>query len=103
MPLYEYECEACQHRLEEIQSFADEPLKKCPNCKKDKLVRLITGGLGFSIKGGTSKTTTLGNAKKPGDNSQARIEAMGGRYIPMDSTEQKFEERMKELKGSGEI
>ena len=32
MPLYEYECEACGHRFEQIQSFSDPPIEKCPVC-----------------------------------------------------------------------
>ena len=32
MPLYEYECEACRHRFEQIQSFSDPPIEKCPVC-----------------------------------------------------------------------
>jgi putative FmdB family regulatory protein len=32
MPLYEYECEACGHRFEQIQSFSDPPVDKCPAC-----------------------------------------------------------------------
>ena len=51
MPTYEYECKACGHKFEEIQSFSDEPLKKCPECKKKKLQRLIGTGAGFIFKG----------------------------------------------------
>lgn len=32
MPLYEYQCKKCKHRLEKIQMFSDKPLKKCPEC-----------------------------------------------------------------------
>jgi putative FmdB family regulatory protein len=32
MPLYEYECDACGHRVEIIQKFSDAPLDKCPKC-----------------------------------------------------------------------
>jgi putative FmdB family regulatory protein len=32
MPLYEYECKKCKHRFERIQKFADQPIKKCPQC-----------------------------------------------------------------------
>ena len=32
MPLYEYECEACEHRFERIQKFSDPPLDTCPKC-----------------------------------------------------------------------
>jgi putative FmdB family regulatory protein len=98
MPTYEYQCEACNHAFEEIQSFNEPPVEKCPKCKKKKVKRLISGGLGFSIKGGTSSITSQGKVTY---NPQA--EAMGGRYVPMDSAEQKFEQRMSELKSSGEI
>ncbi len=32
MPIYEYECEKCGHRFEQIQKFSDPPLEACPAC-----------------------------------------------------------------------
>ena len=32
MPLYEYECEKCGHRVEKIQKFSDPPLETCEKC-----------------------------------------------------------------------
>ena len=32
MPLYEYECEVCKHRFEQIQKFSDPPVEKCSAC-----------------------------------------------------------------------
>src|SRR5262245_36496819 len=32
MPLYEYQCDACQHRFEMIRKFSDQPLEACPSC-----------------------------------------------------------------------
>jgi len=33
MPLYEYQCEECDHRFEVIQkSFSDPAVQKCPKC-----------------------------------------------------------------------
>lgn len=32
MPIYEYQCEACGHRSEELQRLADPPLATCPKC-----------------------------------------------------------------------
>jgi putative FmdB family regulatory protein len=32
MPLYEYECESCAHRVEVIQKFSDAPISVCPKC-----------------------------------------------------------------------
>jgi putative FmdB family regulatory protein len=32
MPTYEYACTKCGEHLEAVQSFTDDPLKKCPAC-----------------------------------------------------------------------
>lgn len=32
MPLYEYECEKCEHRFEKIENVSASPKKKCPKC-----------------------------------------------------------------------
>jgi putative FmdB family regulatory protein len=32
MPIYEYECEKCGHRIEKIQKFSDPPLETCDKC-----------------------------------------------------------------------
>lgn len=42
MPTYEYSCDYCEHFLEVYQKLSDKPLKKCPQCKKHKLVKLIS-------------------------------------------------------------
>ena len=51
MPTYDYECSACKHRFEELQSFSEATLKKCPKCKKKKLNRLIGVGAAILFKG----------------------------------------------------
>lgn len=52
MPTYEYACDACGHEWEASQSIKDNPLKKCPSCKKMKAKRQISAGTGFILKGG---------------------------------------------------
>ena len=51
MPTYQYECEACGHEFEELQSMTEPKLKKCPKCGKLKLSRLIGSGAGMIFKG----------------------------------------------------
>jgi putative FmdB family regulatory protein len=51
MPTYEYHCDACDHEFEEMQSFSEAPLTKCPACGKKKLRRLFGTGAGFIFKG----------------------------------------------------
>ena len=51
MPTYEYLCPKCGHAFEQFQSMKDEPLKKCPKCKKAGVKRLVGGGAGLIFKG----------------------------------------------------
>jgi putative FmdB family regulatory protein len=51
MPTYDYQCDACNHTFEEFQSMMDKRLKKCPQCKKPKLRRLIGTGAAIIFKG----------------------------------------------------
>jgi putative FmdB family regulatory protein len=51
MPTYDYECSACGHTFDELQSFNEPPLTKCPACKKNKLQRLFGGGGAIIFKG----------------------------------------------------
>ena len=51
MPTYEYACPKCGHQFEQFQSMKDDPLKKCPKCKKAGLKRLVGGGAGLIFKG----------------------------------------------------
>jgi putative FmdB family regulatory protein len=51
MPIYEYQCEACGHRLEKLQKIADDPLKDCPACNKPELKKLVSAAA-FRLKGG---------------------------------------------------
>jgi putative FmdB family regulatory protein len=51
MPTYDYECDACAHKFEQYQGINDPKLTKCPNCKKQKLRRLIGTGAAIMFKG----------------------------------------------------
>ena len=39
MPTYDYECDACGHKMELFQSISEPVKRKCPKCKKNKLRR----------------------------------------------------------------
>jgi putative FmdB family regulatory protein len=42
MPVYTYRCENCGIQFERHQSFTDEPLKTCPECRRKALKKVIT-------------------------------------------------------------
>jgi len=51
MPTYEYNCDNCGHRFEQLQSITAKALRKCPKCGKSALKRLIGTGAGVIFKG----------------------------------------------------
>lgn len=50
MPIYEYECPACDKIFEVQQRMTDAPLKVCPDCS-GKVKKLISAS-SFQLKGG---------------------------------------------------
>jgi len=50
MPFYEYQCSACGEQTEVMQKISDKPLRKCPECGKNALVKLISAPV-FRLKG----------------------------------------------------
>jgi putative FmdB family regulatory protein len=77
MPTYDYKCSACEHTFDELQSFSDAPLTKCPKCKKNKLERLFGGGGAIIFKGGGFYETDYRRAgqKPPADESAPSSES----------------------------
>ena len=44
MPTYEYECAACGATFERFQAITDKPVRRCPECRKTRVRRLISSG-----------------------------------------------------------
>ena len=51
MPFYEYECSSCKFYSEVMQKISDAPLRKCPECGKNQLKKLVSAPV-FRLKGG---------------------------------------------------
>lgn len=97
MPTYDYECSACGHRFEELQSFADPPLTKCPNCKKNKLTRLFGGGGAIIFKGGGFYETDY---RRAGEKNSETAEADKSDNKPETKPETKTESKADASDGS---
>ncbi|PIE82918.1 MAG: FmdB family transcriptional regulator [Candidatus Contendobacter odensis] len=50
MPIYEYRCQSCQHKMEVMQKLSDPELTDCPSCHQPQLKKLISV-VGFRFKG----------------------------------------------------
>ena len=51
MPTYAYACGSCEHEFDAFQSIKARPLRKCPECGKNTLKRLLGTGAGILFKG----------------------------------------------------
>jgi len=49
MPRYDYRCKDCDHEVEVVQAFTDDPLTECPSC--GGALRKKFGAVGISFKG----------------------------------------------------
>lgn len=83
MPLYEYECKKCHHRLERIQKFSDPHIKKCPECG-GRLEQVISApavqfkGSGWYVtdyaKGSSSATSSSNGDSKAESKKETKAE-----------------------------
>ena len=51
MPTYDYRCAACGHKFEKFQKITDGAIRKCPECGRLKVRRLLGTGAGEIFKG----------------------------------------------------
>jgi putative FmdB family regulatory protein len=64
MPIYEYQCQTCNHELEKLQKLSDAPLDLCPQCGEPGLKKKISAA-GFRLKGsGWYETDFKSGSKK---------------------------------------
>lgn len=64
MPIYEYQCSNCNHQFDLMQKMSADPIKNCPSCSKDYLVRLVSAA-GFQLKGTGWYETDFKHKGKP--------------------------------------
>lgn len=77
MPTYTYRCDNCGHEFDRYQSFQDQPLKVCPECRKHTLHKVYQAA-GVSFKGSGFYVTDKGSkATKPAAAKPAKDKANG--------------------------
>jgi putative FmdB family regulatory protein len=83
MPIYEYRCGNCEHELDALQKISDSPLRKCPECGKLTLRRLISAPV-FRLKGGGWYETDF---KRDGDKKRNLVETSSSESSSSESSE----------------
>lgn len=83
MPLYEYQCRACDHRFERIRKFSDQPLTECPACGGE-VEKLFSSpafqfkGSGFYITDYARKSEGAGSDKDGGSSKEGGASSESG-------------------------
>jgi putative FmdB family regulatory protein len=65
MPTYQYACSACGHAFEVFQSFSEDALTQCPQCKG--AVKKVYSAVGVVFKGSGFYKTDSAPSKPSGD------------------------------------
>ena len=81
MPIYEYACNTCGHRLEAMQKMSEAPLTDCPQCGKSALTKLISAA-GFQLKGSGWYATDFKGGGKPAAPVEPEAPACGAGACP---------------------
>ena len=90
MPIYEYQCTECEHKLESLQKISAAPLTDCPACNEPALKKLVSAA-SFRLKGGGWYETDF----KTGEKKQLADSDSGG-----DVADKGSEDKGSEDKGS---
>jgi putative FmdB family regulatory protein len=75
VPIYEYRCESCGHRLEEIQPMGAEPPGPCPSCGGQLRRAWSRVGVRFSGWGFSSTDSLLPGDRRGRDFKKLRDKA----------------------------
>ena len=97
MPFYEYQCRSCVHELEAMQKVSDAPLRKCPECGKSQLKRLMSAPV-FRLKGGGWYETDFKGDKDSQRNLADRPDADASKEAKADSGKDEKGKEGKEAK-----
>ena len=68
MPTYQYACTECGHAFEQVQSFSDDALTECPECRGR--LRKLFNAVGVVFKGsGFYRTDSRGSSTAAGSST----------------------------------
>ncbi len=93
MPIYEYQCQACQNQIEALQKISDTPLLDCPQCGEASLKKKVSAAA-FRLKGSGwyetdfktgNKKNLVGGGDSGGGSADNAGAGAGDKSAPSDS------------------
>ena len=100
MPIYEYQCQACQNQIEALQKISDTPLLDCPQCGAASLKKKVSAAA-FRLKGSGwyetdfktgNKKNLVGGGDSGGGSAGNAGAGAGDKSAPSDSGSTKSSE-----------
>ena len=101
MPIYEYQCGECSHRLEVLQKLSDEPLVYCPECNEASLKKLVSAAA-FRLKGTGWYETDFKNNDKKNEKSNSSTKPESGSSGEKKADKPKSSDSSSSTSSSGE-
>ncbi len=109
MPLYTYQCENCGVVFERQQKFDDKPIKRCPECNKSTVRRVIQPA-GIIFKGSgwyktdsrSSSSSTVSSSSSKNKKTEAKSEGSASESKPSESKTESKASESKTSSSSGE-
>lgn len=104
MPIYEYQCEHCDHKMEAIQKISDAPLKDCPECSQETLRKLVSAaafkltGTGWYVTDFKDNKSKAKEDKKPSKNNNKAETTKETKGRESDSSGKKSESKAEKPK-----
>ena len=100
MPIYEYQCQACQNQIEALQKIGDTLLLECPQCGEASLKKKVSAAA-FRLKGSGwyetdfktgNKKNLVGGGDSGGGSAGNAGAGAGDKSAPSDSGSTKSSE-----------
>ena len=85
MPIYEYICDNCEHKIEIFQKISDTPFTQCPACNQETMRKLVSS-VAFQLKG-TGWYETDFKHKTTSDNKDSKDDTKDNKTATQDSAD----------------
>ena len=99
MPLYEYECDACGRRFEQIQKFSDPPVAACPTCGGS--VKKLVSTPAIQFKGSGFYITDYARSGKAGGEGEGKSEKGSPQKADGPTSDKTSEQKSDKAPGGG--
>jgi len=80
MPIFDYRCKQCGHTFDALQKLGEAPLRKCPECGKAALEKLVSAPA-LQVKGnGGSASSGHGHSHSHGGHTHSHGPGCGHKH-----------------------